>query len=711
MAYRLRQAGIGLFLCVLADIGLGGQTPAQHAPTGITIDGLVVDRDQGVVPGVLVTLKHDSQTTQSAVTDTAGKFRFTNVPPGPCVITAALAGFKTTVLSLNVPGAGGTMPIRIPLVIGTLAETVEVQRSTTTISTEFIQTLPRADRNVLNYLVFLPADSSTVSGLPQNTTNITIDGVNRGNAASSDGFFTRVTPRQDATSAVTLNTATGASAAGQGASTVPFTPNTETYARFRANRFKLTSEDPLSTFAADVDTASYTNVRRFLQGGQLPPTDAVRVEELINYFRFAYPSPARNRPVSVTAEIGDCPWAPAHKLALIGVRARAIDDHDVRGRNIVLLVDVSGSMAPPERLPLVKTALRMFVDTLRPDDRIAMVTYAGASGLALPATRGSFRGRMHDAIASLEAGGSTNGGEGLVLAYRVARENFVEGGVNRVILATDGDFNVGVTSEGGLHALIEREKASGVFLSVLGVGSGNLKDRTMEMLADKGNGHYAYLDSLQEARRVLVREGGATLETVAKDVKFQVEFNPAQVAAWRLIGYETRLLAHQDFNDDRKDGGELGAGHTVTVLYEIVPPDVLPPDPVADDDRPAIDPLRYQAQPARAASPRPTPVRATAGPAGSAEILTVKVRYKRPDAETSDVIAQPVRAGGPVRHLPFAAIVAEFGLMLRSPEADEARWMNLGRRLQRLEWAGEGVADRQGFAELVGLAAGLKRLR
>ena len=338
-------------------------------------------------------------------------------------------------------------------------------------------------------------------------------------------------------------------------------------------------------------------------------------------------------------------------------------------RNITLLLDVSGSMAPPERLPLIKTALRMFVDTLRNEDRIAIVVYANATGLVLPATPGSQRQRIHDAIENLSAGGSTNGAAGVQLAYQVARQNFIRGGVNRVILATDGDFNVGLTSHADLLALIERERQSGVFLSVLGVGSGNLKDATMELLADKGNGHYAYLDSLQEARRVLVREGGATLETVAKDVKLQIEFNPTQVAAYRLIGYENRLLAARDFNDDTKDGGELGAGHTVTALYELVPAGVELPDAASSgsgsarlpNGRPVVDALRYQAP-----ALQPT-VAARTG-----ELLTVKVRYKAPEASASRLVEQVLRPGGAASHLPFAAAVAEFGMLLRDPQPLDA---------------------------------------
>jgi Ca-activated chloride channel family protein len=470
--------------------------------------------------------------------------------------------------------------------------------------------------------------------------------------------------------------------------------NTESYARIDANPFRLTTDEPLSTFAADVDTASFANVRRFLNSGQMPPVDAVRVEELVNYFRFAYPEPERGKPVSITAEFGECPWAPGRKLALVGLRAKPVDDRGARRRNLVLLLDVSGSMADSDKLPLVKSAMRMFVDTLRDDDRIAIVVYAGASGIALPSTPGSARERIHGAIESLEAGGSTNGAEGIVLAYQVAREQFIEGGINRVMLATDGDFNVGVTSQGDLLRLIQREKESGIFLSVFGVGTGNLKDSTMEMLADKGNGHYAYLDSLPEARRVLVKEGGATLETVAKDVKFQIEFNPALVRAWKLLGYENRLLEREDFNDDRKDGGELGAGHTVTVLYEIVPAGAPLPKELARDGRPSVDPLVYQS------SRRPTA-------AASADLFTVKVRYKRPDARASELMKQSVEVDGPATHLPFAAAVMELGLLLREEQVPTRRWEDFVGRARSIPDSVPG-ADRAAFIELVDLVAALR---
>ena len=478
----------------------------------------------------------------------------------------------------------------------------------------------------------------------------------------------------------------------------------ESYASIDPNRFKSAREHPLSTFGADVDTASYANVRRFLSQGQLPPRDAVRVEEFINYFRFNYPAPRDGRPIALTTEIGDCPWAPAHKLVLIGARAAAAVPRETGGRNIVLLIDVSGSMAPPERLPMIKSALGMFVDTLRPDDTISIVTYAGTSGVALEPTPIRQRDRVQRAISYLNANGSTNGAQGLITAYRIARQAYVPGGVNRVILATDGDFNVGITSQGDLLRLIERERESGVFLSVFGVGSGNLKDSTMEMLADKGNGHYSYLDSIQEARRMLVREADATLETVAKDVKFQVEFNPAVISAWKLIGYENRALAARDFNNDRKDAGEMGAGHSVTVLYEVIPEGVN--EPAAADDRPEVDPLRYQT-----AAPRPVPAPQARPAANNGEWLTVKARYKQPEGERSDLIAMPVqfRANGRPQHLPLAAAVAEFGLLLRDAPHSADRWAALERRAEQLTVPSAQSADVSGFRELVATARALAR--
>jgi Ca-activated chloride channel family protein len=442
--------------------------------------------------------------------------------------------------------------------------------------------------------------------------------------------------------------------------------NTEAYARIYDNAFLAVASNPLSTFSIDVDTASYANVRRFLKAGQLPPPDAVRIEELINYFRFDYPSPEGDAPFSVTTSVAACPWKPAHKLVHVGLQARRIDDETMPPRNLVFLLDVSGSMNEPAKLPLLQASMNLLVEQLTARDRVAIVVYAGASGLVLPPTGGDRKGEIRAALDALQAGGSTAGGAGIQLAYEVAQDGFIEGGVNRVILATDGDFNVGITSPGDLVRLIEEKRKSGVSLSVLGFGMGNLKDSTMEMLADKGNGNYAYIDTLAEGRKVLVTEAGSTLVTVAKDVKIQVEFNPRTVSAFRLIGYENRVLAHEDFNDDAKDAGDIGAGHTVTALYEVVPVGV----PLGTG---SVDPLKYQ-QP-----------RAATAAAGNGELATIKLRYKAPDGETSTPLAASVRdeGGEASANLRFAAAVAEFGMLLRNSEhkgtASFAQALELGR--------------------------------
>jgi Ca-activated chloride channel family protein len=430
--------------------------------------------------------------------------------------------------------------------------------------------------------------------------------------------------------------------------------DTEAYAARADNAFHAVNEHPLSTFSSDVDTASYSNARRFLVDGRLPPRDSIRVEEWINYFSYDYAPPEGSAPIAVHTEVSECPWQPGHRLVRIGLKTRPIEQAAVAPRNLVFLVDVSGSMQQANKLPLLKNGLGMLARTLRPQDRVAIVVYAGASGLALASTPGNRQGEILSALEALRPGGSTNGADGIRLAYAVAREHFMQGGINRVILATDGDFNVGVTSEGELQTLIQEKAKSGVFLTVLGFGDGNLKDSTMELLADKGNGNYAYVDSAFEARKVLVREAGATLVTVAKDVKLQVEWNPARVASYRLIGYENRLLAKEDFNDDRKDAGDLGAGHAVTALYEIALKGAETPAGQA----PAVGPLRYQSGGALTeAAKRP-------------ELLTVNVRYKSPSAKESSKLSLQVLdrsvpfAEASADHR-FAAAVAEVAQVLR----------------------------------------------
>ncbi|HEX8187526.1 MAG TPA: VWA domain-containing protein, partial [Pyrinomonadaceae bacterium] len=425
----------------------------------------------------------------------------------------------------------------------------------------------------------------------------------------------------------------------------------ESYAKIDENPFLDAARAPLSTFSIDVDTASYSNTRRFLNDGRMPPRDAVRIEELVNYFSYEYPQPDGQTPFSVSAEVAECPWNTQHKLVHIGLQGRRVAQEDLPPANLVFLLDVSGSMDAPNKLPLVKSSLRTLAGQLTARDRVAVVVYAGASGLVLPSTPGDQRGEIVSAFERLQAGGSTNGGSGIRLAYRVAEENFIRGGTNRVILATDGDFNVGLTGDGELVKLIEEKRRGGVFLSVLGFGTGNLNDSMMEKLADKGNGNYAYIDTEAEARKALGEQVAGTLAAIAKDVKIQVEFNPRLVAGYRLIGYENRLLADRDFNDDTKDAGEIGAGHTVTALYEVVPAG-------QELENPGVDELKYG--------------RPAEGPQGAntSELLTVKLRYKEPGGDVS----RPVNVGVPDRqasyrnasdNFKFAAAVAEFGLLLR----------------------------------------------
>ncbi|MBS3734513.1 MAG: VWA domain-containing protein [Phycisphaerae bacterium] len=441
--------------------------------------------------------------------------------------------------------------------------------------------------------------------------------------------------------------------------------NTESYDFVAENGFLAVGEHPLSTFSIDVDTASYSNIRRFLaRQGHLPPPGAVRIEEMINYFDYDYAGPEGSDPFAVHVDLAGCPWAPKHRLARIGLKGREIDADKRPLSNLVFLLDVSGSMRSAHKLDLVKKGMKLLVENLTENDSVAIVVYAGSSGLVLPATNGDDKAAIVAALDKLSAGGSTAGGAGITLAYKVARENYIDGGCNRVILCTDGDFNVGITDHSRLIRLIQDKAASGVFLSVLGFGTGNYKDSRMEKLADKGNGNYAYVDSLAEARKVLVRQISGTLVTIAKDVKIQVEFNPAKVAGYRLIGYENRLLNKEDFNDDTKDAGEIGAGHTVTALYEIVPAGVEVPS-----SAPPVDELKYQpgaeADDPSAAMVAPVPV--------SDETMTVKLRYKQPDGETSRKLVFAVTDDGATladasEDFRFAAAVAAFGMLLRDSE-------------------------------------------
>ncbi len=471
--------------------------------------------------------------------------------------------------------------------------------------------------------------------------------------------------------------------------------NTEAYDHQTENPFVAVNQHPLSTFSIDVDTASYANVRRFLQSGQLPPKGAVRIEELLNYFSYDYPQPDGDVPFSSNIEIAECPWKPAHRLARIGLKGKEIATDKRPVSNLVFLIDVSGSMQPANRLPLVVQGLKLLVNQLGENDRVAIVVYAGASGLVLDSTTSDHKEAILSSLDRLQAGGSTDGAGGIRQAYEVAQSHFVKGGTNRVILCTDGDFNVGTTSQSELVSLIEDKAKSGVFLTVLGFGMGNFKDSTLEKLADKGNGNYGYVDSLNEAKKIFVEQMSGTLITIAKDVKIQIEFNPAQVRAYRLIGYENRLLAKEDFNNDKKDAGEIGAGHTVTALYEIVP--IGQPIPTEGN----VDALKYQ-----------TPAATTPAAAESHELLTLKLRYKAPDGDTSQLVSVPVADAGKKfsqasPDFVWATAVAQFGMLLRdSSHKGNATMASV------LEMAQSSRgADKQGyrteFIELVNAAARL----
>ncbi len=461
--------------------------------------------------------------------------------------------------------------------------------------------------------------------------------------------------------------------------------STEAYDRIREAGFLRADLHPLSTFSIDVDRASYANVRRFIEGGQLPPPDAVRIEELVNAFAYADPEPSDRHPLAVSIEAASCPWNTEHRLVRIAVKGKTLPADARPASNLVFLVDVSGSMRDANKLPLLKKALRHLVYKLDGRDSVAIVVYAGAAGLVLEPTDGAATGTIIAALDQLQAGGSTNGGEGIRLAYEVARENFVEGGINRVILATDGDFNVGIADRGSLTRLIEEQARDGVFLSLLGFGMGNYKDATLEELSNHGDGNYAYIDSMREANKILGRELLGTLWTIARDVKLQIELNPAQVAGYRLIGYESRRLAAEDFNDDTKDAGDLGVGHSVVAFYEVVPASLALPE--------AVDPLKYRPEPADPAHPSP-------------ELLTAKLRYQPPAGGTSTLLEVPftdrgLRLDQASGELKFSAAVAAFGLLLR--DSAYKGGTNFG---TVLELAAEGIGDdphgdRAGFLRLV----------
>lgn len=473
----------------------------------------------------------------------------------------------------------------------------------------------------------------------------------------------------------------------------------EEYSQFSENRFRLANEDPLSTFSVDVDAASYSNMRRFINRGSLPNKDAVRIEELINYFSYNYTEPIGNDPIKISTEVGNCPWNSQNRLVKIGLKARSMAGENLPASNFVFLIDVSGSMYGATRLDLVKSSLKLLTNNLREKDRVAIVVYAGSAGEVLPSTSGANKQKIKEALDNLNAGGSTAGGAGIQLAYKIAKQNFIKGGNNRIILCTDGDFNVGVSSNDGLLALIEQERKSGVFLSILGYGMGNYKDSKMQTLAQAGNGNHAYIDNLQEANKVLVNEFGATMYTVAKDVKLQIEFNPTKVQAYRLVGYETRLLNKEDFNDDTKDAGEMGAGHTVTAFYEVISIGVKS-NLIGN-----VDPLKYQKETNISTQKIFTSDKYP-------DLLTVKLRYKQPNSDQSQKIEVPLiddKGDNVSDDFRFASAVAMFGQIIK-----DSQYKGEGSYSKAIALAQKGYGeDKQGyrreFVRLMQTAQGLAK--
>lgn len=584
-----------LFLLLTGWISLGVQAQSLRK-----IEGTVTDNaTKGTLSGAVVRLQAAPQTQK--VTDSKGRF-WLSVPAGNVVLYVSHNGYLTdtfTVLSADKKVQISLRPVTPP------AKDIRIKH----VKQRTIMQNASADKQELNEVV---VTGYGIAKRKMTTASVT----------SSVYGYSAYSPQQ-----------------------------TEDYSPINENIFHATKEQPLSTFSIDVDRASYSNIRRFLNNGELPPADAVRVEEMINYFDYQYRNPTGKDPVALHADMAVCPWAPAHQLVRIALKAKDVARSELPPSNLVFLIDVSGSMDASNKLPLVKQAFKALVGQLRPVDKVAIVVYAGAAGLVLPSTSGEHKTTILNALDDLQAGGSTAGGQGILLAYKTAAENLLKQGNNRVIIATDGDFNVGPSSDGELQRMIEKERETGIFLSVLGFGMGNYKDNKLEILADKGNGHYAYIDNFEEARRTFVTEFGGTLFTVAKDVKLQIEFNPRYVQAYRLVGYENRLLQNEDFNNDKKDAGDMGAGHTVTALYEIIPAGVKTDEPLA------VDPLKYQ--------------QFTTGKGNTSEALTVKLRYKEPKDSTSQLLTKVLNwqqqdiANAP-EDFRMATAVADFGLLLRN---------------------------------------------
>ncbi|HYK05751.1 MAG TPA: von Willebrand factor type A domain-containing protein [Thermoanaerobaculia bacterium] len=616
------KRNIVVFLVLLSLACHTGTGPAVRPGPGGAIHGVAM-MDGAPLPGVTVTLSAPGQPSRVAISDVNGRYSFMGLMPGTYTVDAHLESLTRTTVQVAVTRDQG-VTLTTVMRMSAVAESITV---TAAAPVNGFAALPKTRR---------PLRTSAAQTAPSDT--------------YAADFVTEVS--------VPLPVST------------PAVPEIE-YARIEEHGFVETKKERVATFAIDVDRASYANVRRYLRDGLVPPADAVRIEEMVNYFTYSYPQPSDDAPFSITTEVAGCPWNPERRLLRVGVQGRNLDQWRMAPNNLVFLIDVSGSMNEPRKLPLIKQAFGVLVDQLRAEDRISIVVYAGAAGLVLPPVSGADKGRILDTLTMLNAGGSTAGGAGIELAYKIAQENFLEKGNNRVILATDGDFNVGISTVPELEAFIEKKRASDIFLSVLGVGSDNLQDAIMETLADKGNGNYAYLDSLQEAEKVFRDELTGTLVTIAKDVKVQIDFDPAAVKSYRQIGYENRALQAKDFDDDKKDAGELGAGHSVTALFEIVP----------------------------------------ASPDGG-NLGTLRLRYKDPRGAVSTPLEAALIDDGKSAYdaspdLQFAAAVAELGMLLRgSPHKGSASWDDV-LQLARVSAGADLDGTRQEFLQIAEAAKNL----
>ncbi|MBX2906337.1 MAG: von Willebrand factor type A domain-containing protein [Taibaiella sp.] len=610
--------------------------------TAQEIAGKVVDEKKEPILSALVVVLQSGIHVQQNVTDFDGNYNIRKLTPGYYDLLVTYAGYDSVLITklTVVPGKVTTQNVSMVRNSDSLKgitikaykkPLVNVDKANITILTaEDIKTLPSGDPT--DALGLAPAlyqqqrgRGVNISGARSSGTLYIIDGVQVQNIGGT----------------------------AQGMNTIQQVPGTAEYKRHPENDFMNVRVNPLSTMSVDVDRASYASVRRFLNEGHLPPADAVRIEEMVNYFKYQYEPPTDNDPISINTEVTNCPWRPEHLLLRIGIQAQVADTAELPPSNIVFLIDVSGSMGSWERLPLLIEGMKLLLQKLRPVDKVSIVTYAGAAGLALPPTSGHDKERILAVLDNLHAGGSTAGGEGIRLAYKVATDNYIKGGNNRVILATDGDFNVGISSENDLEALIVKERETGVFLTCLGFGTDNFKDSKMEMMSDKGNGNYHYIDNIQEAKKSLVTEFGSTLFTVAKDVKTQIEFNPAKIQGYRLVGYENRLLNTEDFKDDKKDAGDMGAGHTVTILYELIPVGVKSPF-LRDAHK-----LKYRKEKLQDNY--------------SDELATIRFRYKHPDDKKSKEMVHIIDDNttdwdNATENTRFAASVAMFGMILKESQ-------------------------------------------